>query len=276
MKKKQINKVKVNIFEEKELRERLGLNKEQINLILKYQERFPELLQETKNNKFLINARNLYKQLVLNVKKNKKGTEFARWIKRRIIKYKFKENEDFLTVVKFNERENTNLKSKKIEYLLTLNMAKELCMVENNDIGLETRKYFILMEDTLRNYKNWNASRNSEKDGWNSMSQCIEDWCKRKGYDYTLRRFYTREANLLNISLLNYPAIEINDLLNNKDEITRNHLFQPINDALNFLQQLNCSLLMADLDFQTRSNIIKTTCENKYSNLKELFNKSVA
>ena len=32
------------------------------------------------------------------------------------------------------------------EYYLTIDMAKELCMVENNDIGRKIRKYFIEVE----------------------------------------------------------------------------------------------------------------------------------
>jgi phage anti-repressor protein len=260
-----MSKQKLKVLTEKELKEKMGLEDNKIRLILSHQERFPELLENKSG--FCINARNLHEQLHV-------GAEYTTWIKRRIRKYKFEENVDFTSFDKSVKAKNTYINTK--EYLLTLNMAKELCMVENNDIGLETRKYFMVMEETLKNYENWEISRVTEKIGWNDMTQCIEDWCIRKGYDYTLRMFYIREANLLNTCLLNHTAIEINTLLNNKDEITRNHLTQSINDALNFLQQLNCSLLMSDLDFESRSKIIKTTCENKYSDLKEIFNKLVA
>ena len=42
---------------------------------------------------------------------------------------------------------------------------------------------------------------------------------------------------------------------------------QKVNKALDELQTLNTSLLMSDLDFDFRKQIIKTTCKNKYSHL---------
>ena len=41
-----INKIKVRIFEEKELREKLNMKEEDIEIVLEYQRTFPELLQE--------------------------------------------------------------------------------------------------------------------------------------------------------------------------------------------------------------------------------------
>lgn len=63
--------------------------------------------------------------------------EFSNWIKGRIEKYGFVEGEDF-TVDKFINRRATV-----IDYHLTIETAKELAMVENNDRGREVRRYFI-------------------------------------------------------------------------------------------------------------------------------------
>lgn len=98
-----INKMKVKIFEEDELREKLKIEKEDINIILKYQRIFPELLQSDVND-FCINARNLHNNLVNGAKGIKmingkekiiKGTRFNDWINKRIKKYNFIENKDF-------------------------------------------------------------------------------------------------------------------------------------------------------------------------------------
>lgn len=71
------------------------------------------------------------------------GRDFANWIKQRISKYKFQENIDFvLTLAKTGVRSNVVQK----DYSLSLDMAKELCMVENNDKGREARRYFIRCE----------------------------------------------------------------------------------------------------------------------------------
>lgn len=81
---------------------------------------------------------------------------FSDWIKQRINKYGFVENEDFFTNHKIVIRENSNKQgaSKSKEYYLTLNMAKELAMVENNQKGREARLYFINAEKTLLELKN--------------------------------------------------------------------------------------------------------------------------
>lgn len=261
MKIKQINKIKISIFEEKELKERLGLDDNQIKLILNYQEKFPELLKDEEG--FCIDARQLWNEL------GKPQGDFSNWIKRKFIAKNYKENIDFSSFHKTVERKKGATTS--IEYILTLNCAKKVSMRENTDEGDLVCDYFILMEQTLRNYENWNTSRGIEKDGWNKMTKCIEEWCKRKELDSTIRKFYTREANLLNESLLELSAIEINWMLKNNDKLTRNHLNTKINNALNFLQELNCSLLFTDMSFEQRKKIIKTTCTNKYSNLKTEF-----
>ena len=69
--------------------------------------------------------------------------------KRRILNYNFIENEDFICFLKFEKAEKYGNKTSK-EYYLTIDMAKELCMLENTDIGKKIRKYFIQAE---RNYR---------------------------------------------------------------------------------------------------------------------------
>jgi len=82
--------------------------------------------------------------------------EFSTWIKSRIRRYQFQENEDFFTIDKIVKRENAKRQgaSKSKEYHLTLDTAKELAMVENNDKGREARRYFIEAEKRLRSPEN--------------------------------------------------------------------------------------------------------------------------
>ncbi|WP_375645170.1 antA/AntB antirepressor family protein [Bartonella sp. MR100HLJHH] len=73
--------------------------------------------------------------------------DFSNWIKDRIIKYNLEEGIDYiLTLAKTGERQNVVLK----EYYLTLNVAKELSMLENNKKGREARLYFIKCERLLK------------------------------------------------------------------------------------------------------------------------------
>lgn len=79
-----------------------------------------------------VNAREIYDYLGL-----AKG-QFSRWIKSAIDKYDFIENEDYITI-------DMNVEGTK-DYIVTLDMAKELCLVSNTSKGKETRKYFIEFE----------------------------------------------------------------------------------------------------------------------------------
>ncbi len=74
--------------------------------------------------------------------------EFAHWIKNRIEKYGFVENEDYI-LDKFSKVQlegGREVQRPVIDYHLTMDTAKELAMVEANDKGREVRKYFIACE----------------------------------------------------------------------------------------------------------------------------------
>ncbi|EOC4236109.1 antA/AntB antirepressor family protein [Campylobacter jejuni] len=72
-------------------------------------------------------------------------TKFADWIKNRISHYNFIENQDYIIEIVY-----TKGRPRK-EYYVTLDMAKELCMVENNEKGRQARRYFIDCEKRLKN-----------------------------------------------------------------------------------------------------------------------------
>ena len=74
--------------------------------------------------------------------------DFSTWIKNRIERYDFVENADYL-LHKFMEQTPSGAKHK-IDYYVSVGMAKELAMVENNDKGSQARKYFIECEKRLK------------------------------------------------------------------------------------------------------------------------------
>ena len=78
--------------------------------------------------------------------------DFSTWIKNRINEYDFTENQDF--VVFHKKMENPNGGRPSQEYFITLDMAKELAMVERNDKGKQARKYFIECEKKLNSIPN--------------------------------------------------------------------------------------------------------------------------
>lgn len=97
-----------------------------------------ELIKITEQNgKRAVNARELHQFL-------ESKQEFANWIKNRIEKYGFIEGQDFTSFDNFVKRETGS--SVRKEYALSIDMAKELSMVENNEKGRQARKYFIECE----------------------------------------------------------------------------------------------------------------------------------
>ena len=75
--------------------------------------------------------------------------DFSTWIKARIRQYDFEQNADYLlTLHKTVEAKNKGAQGKK-EYFITLDMAKELAMVERNEKGKQARRYFINCEKAL-------------------------------------------------------------------------------------------------------------------------------
>ena len=84
-----------------------------------------------------VNARELHFRL------NSKQ-EFSNWIKNRIVKYDFVQGIDF-TIDKIIIGKATQF-----DYYISLDMAKELSMVENNEAGKNMRRYFIDKEKRAR------------------------------------------------------------------------------------------------------------------------------
>lgn len=71
--------------------------------------------------------------------------DFSNWIKGRIRKFGFAAGEDYL-LAKSGEQvphQGGTRTVERIDYHLTLDMAKELAMVENNEQGRVVRRYFI-------------------------------------------------------------------------------------------------------------------------------------
>lgn len=93
------------------------------------------------NGDVFTNARELHKQL-------NNHTRFDKWIERRINEYGFEENEDYQ--VERKTRKGGSSGRLRTDYLLTIDMAKELAMIENNEEGRKIRRYFINAEKAFK------------------------------------------------------------------------------------------------------------------------------
>ena len=102
---------------------------------------------ETNDGSKAVSARELHEQLGV-------GRRFTTWIQSKIEKYGFTEDVDY-AVLKFDLDGNL-LKDTAprigngqytMEYVLSLDCAKEIAMVENNETGRQIRKYLIRIEN---------------------------------------------------------------------------------------------------------------------------------
>lgn len=96
-------------------------------------------VETNENLEPIISGRELHKKLGVE-------TPFKKWID-RMLDYGFTENVDF-TVMDIFVQDDTAFggQRKMNEYFLKLDTAKEICMLQRNELGKQFRKYFIQVE----------------------------------------------------------------------------------------------------------------------------------
>lgn len=97
-------------------------------------------IYNTSDNTTVVNGRELWIKL-------QSKTDFSDWIKKRLFECDAIENIDFVCFLKKKEANSATMK----EYIIKLSTAKEMAMLERNDIGKQVRKYFIKVEEQSKN-----------------------------------------------------------------------------------------------------------------------------
>jgi phage anti-repressor protein len=129
------------------------------------------------NSAFPVSARELHEFLEVN-------TRFDKWIQRRIEQYDLIENVDYESLAQnwaSVSYSGSSVPNRRIEYSLTIDCAKELCMIENNAKGKEARRYFIECEKAYRRLIN-------PMEGMKPL--------RREGYEYYEYRVAMQQAGL--------------------------------------------------------------------------------
>lgn len=197
-----------------------------------------------------VNARELHAFL-------KVGRDFSNWIKERIAEYGFHEGIDYGVFAKFGENPQGGRPQK--EYALSLNMAKELAMVERNDEGRRARRYFIDCETLLiavapelnqAAQDRWHGEREASKDYCKLMNEALEGHRLRIG-KATLGHHYSNEANLLNRLVLRMDAVKWAKLHGVSGPI-RQHMSAYQLALVAYLERSNATLLDAGMPFDER------------------------
>lgn len=101
-----------------------------------------DITVEEKDGFQTVSARELYKALNIT-------DRFSRWFD-SLLKYGFVENEDF-TSVKSSTLVNNGAERELQDYAITIDMAKQICMLQRSELGRKYREYLLKLE------KAWNT-----------------------------------------------------------------------------------------------------------------------
>ena len=104
---------------------------------------FEELIKVNKENN-TVSARELHEFLEI-------GTRFDKWFN-RMCEYGFNENSDFRAIAQKRPTAQCNITTY-IDYEITIDMAKEISMIQRTEKGKQARQYFIQCEKFIQDSK---------------------------------------------------------------------------------------------------------------------------
>lgn len=96
---------------------------------------------ETDKGEKVVNGRELHQVL-------QSGQDFSTWVKKRLAECDAEENKDYDLL--HNSVEQVSGTKHRIDYIIKLDTAKEMAMLERNEKGKQVRKYFIAVEEKYK------------------------------------------------------------------------------------------------------------------------------
>lgn len=150
------------------------------------------------------------------------------WIRRRIENYGFREGFDyFIDNSKMSDQKGRGGDRRSKTFLITLDMAKELAMLENNEIGKKVRRYFIKAEKQLRHYE---AVRMASIE----MRKTLTDKIKESGEDERMHGHAYSNYTRLAYSLIGIKYVKQDNFRDtlSADELKRVKLVEDMIKAL--------------------------------------------
>ncbi len=133
----------------KELIHAFDLSEDEAKLIHRYRNQLPAIFDAEEEEGFCVDMRELHKQL-------KVKSDYSHWMKRRVKGFELShevkgqkeralKNNNLGDYIKIYEQ-TENGQQGKVDYMLTVDAAKQVSMMEGGEIGHTVRKYFILCE----------------------------------------------------------------------------------------------------------------------------------
>lgn len=211
-----------------------------------------------------VNARNLHQAL-------KVGRDFSNWIKSRVNSVDFIEDQDFIIV------QNSAIGSPKLasqkggnrrevnEYILSIDTAKHICLMEKNEVGREIRNYFIEAEKQLykvapnvyRNNLEATQKRLASIDHNHALKQSLQNHLIRQGKNPQERKYFINESKLID-------SLTIGGSIKQWKE--QNHIKGKLRDYFSLeqleivkeLEKADSVLLELDIPYQERKKQLAT------------------
>lgn len=242
-------------FTEEELKQ-YELNDDEIATIIEYQTLLPILQSDENDSK--VNARDLHKQL-------NSGRQFTDWIENRIKSYQLINDVDYFTISRKYEIDGFTESKDILDYILTLDCAKQLAMVERTDIGALVRRYFIIIEKAFKNRTNWNKNRKNTLINCKELRGALitkrEELLNSVPERITNGNLYSIEFSLLNTVILGMSATQYRKEHNiSSNEQIRNYFSEDQLDDVERLERYDAQLIISQeiYSFEERKQILQT------------------
>ncbi|EBA1914390.1 antA/AntB antirepressor family protein [Salmonella enterica] len=207
------------------------------------------------NQTHIVSARTLHE--ALGVKR-----DFTTWIKDRIRRYGFVEGVDYVVVENLTSPVLGRSKSRQRvehDYLITLNMGKEIAMVERSEQGRTIRRYFIKCEEELHKAAPEKAAAlRRELKARLTVASYFKPMCaaldlqRAETGKATQPHHYTTEANMLARIVTGGMTAKQWAQSNGVTGDPRDHMNALQLEHLSYLEQSNITLIELGQDYHQR------------------------
>ena len=145
----------------------------------------------------LVDARELHKVLQI-------GSDFTTWF-RKMVDYGFVEGKDY---VLFSSEKKKNISGDfrgrpQINWVITTEMAKHICLIQKNEIGMKCRQYFIAVEELFTQMLLRSNDKEEQKRLMAELRKLIPNYEQKKLESETIVDFATAN-NIVNKVVSDY------------------------------------------------------------------------
>ena len=169
----------------------------------------------------LVDARELHKVLGIN-------TYFTTWFY-SMVDYGFVEGKDWAEFLPKNKESHKMGRPEK-NFVITTEMAKHICLVQKNEIGMKCRNYFIAVEDLFTQMMLRSNDKEEQKRLMNELRKYIPNYEQKKLESETIVDFATAN-NIVNKVVSDYYGLHYckkiempKEMLETRDKIMEEYI----------------------------------------------------